>query len=548
MRYLLGLTLLFAACNDNKQSNDPDGDGFTSDDCAEGDAEVYPGALELCDGKDNNCDGSIDETQPEWYADTDGDGFGDPNTALLGCTTPTGFVADATDCDDTRNDIFPGAPEVCDQADNNCDGSIDNDAPPLTWYLDGDGDGHGTLEMSQESCAQPEGYADNSDDCNDADATIYPGAPEDCDPIDRNCNTIPDDDPIDGTAYYLDGDGDNFGDVTPTIACTRPEGALDTGTDCDDSDPAVNPAALEFCDADDRDEDCDGLADDADPSVYTATYAVWYVDGDQDGYGDVSQPSTLACNPPAGYSSTIQDCNDTDASINPGAVEVDDGVDQDCDESVDEIFYSAGNIVLTEVHRQPRFGGTASVANGVWIELYNASSRSIDLSGWYFVRTNSAVGTDAFFIDPTAGLIANPGDYLVLCKTDTYASVNDAASDLNCDYVWGDPTQASNYSDRYRDNTWNPQRDDDEIQIWWGGDSATGDLMDSIHWTYDSVSGYWPRDASQSMALDPDSLDATSNDAIASWCSTLVDSAYAWYSTGAINEYGTPGAANYNCP
>ena len=70
----------------------------------------------MCDGVDNNCDGSTDETTAldatEYYLDGDNDSFGDENTTLIACAQPSGYVIDSTDCDDNDDDIFPGAPEV----------------------------------------------------------------------------------------------------------------------------------------------------------------------------------------------------------------------------------------------------------------------------------------------------------------------------------------------------------------------------------------------------------------------------------------------------
>ncbi len=121
-------------------------------------------------------------------------------------------------------------------------------------------------------------------------------------------------------------DGDGYAGSTTTSACDQPAAAYTTSTDCNDSTASINPGATEVCDASNADEDCDGLADDADSSATGQTS--WYTDGDGDGYAGTS---SLFCDQPAGSSSSSTDCNDASASINPGATEVcGDGIDQNC--------------------------------------------------------------------------------------------------------------------------------------------------------------------------------------------------------------------------
>ena len=106
---------------------DAGGDGYASNvDCNDADAAINPGATEICDGIDNNCDGNIDEAGgATWYADADGDTYGDAASTTVSCDTPAGYVADNTDCNDGNDAINPAATEVCDGVDNNCDGNID---------------------------------------------------------------------------------------------------------------------------------------------------------------------------------------------------------------------------------------------------------------------------------------------------------------------------------------------------------------------------------------------------------------------------------------
>lgn len=106
---------------------DADGDGYASNvDCNDADAAINPGADEICDGIDNNCNGDIDEAGgATWYADADGDTYGDAAATTVSCDAPMGYVADNTDCNDGDDAINPAATEVCDGVDNNCDGNID---------------------------------------------------------------------------------------------------------------------------------------------------------------------------------------------------------------------------------------------------------------------------------------------------------------------------------------------------------------------------------------------------------------------------------------
>ena len=134
----------------------------TGDDCNDGDPTIFSGAVEICDGKDNNCNEQIDEGLS---IDADGDGHYAPGS----CQTPN------DDCDDNDPTIFPGATELCDGKDNNCNGEIDE---PL--YKDADQDGS---VVQAGGCPIPGIY-----DCNDNDSMIFPGNTESCDEKDNNCN------------------------------------------------------------------------------------------------------------------------------------------------------------------------------------------------------------------------------------------------------------------------------------------------------------------------------------------------------------------------
>ena len=153
MRWLSLLMIL--ACNNDKDSGtvedgtlstaDADGDGYTeaTGDCDDSNPALAPNAIETCDGIDNDCDGEIDEGATQTlYADSDGDGFGNINAPIEACTQQSGYVIIGTDCDDSNADAFPGGNEVCDGADNDCNGEIDEGVGDV-YYADGDADGHG---------------------------------------------------------------------------------------------------------------------------------------------------------------------------------------------------------------------------------------------------------------------------------------------------------------------------------------------------------------------------------------------------------------------
>jgi hypothetical protein len=168
----------------------PKGYARLSGDCNDTKGSVHPGATEICNGIDDNCDGGIDEgVSQTYYRDADGDGYGNPAISTVSCSKPKGYVTNNTDCDDTRSSVHPGAAEVCDGLDNNCNGTIDEGTVMTTWYRDADGDGYGNPLLPLQACAKPVGYVTNSTDCNDASASVHPGAAEVCgNGIDDNCN------------------------------------------------------------------------------------------------------------------------------------------------------------------------------------------------------------------------------------------------------------------------------------------------------------------------------------------------------------------------
>jgi hypothetical protein len=275
---------------------DADGDGFGNiffsqascdqpvgyvlnfDDCNDNDASLTTISTEVCDGLDNDCDGAVDNgfTYQDYFADMDGDGFGDQATLTNACAQPVGYVTDNTDCNDTDALINTAAVEICDAQDNNCDGMSDEG-----FDLDADG------------------YTTCSGDCNDSDASVNPtsteicgnGSDEDCDGVDSLCGTL---------------------GCTSPLACNfDPAATIDDGS-------CILPT-VEECDG--LDNDCDGLTDDGVLTTY-------YADVDGDGLGNPNN-TIAACSLLPGFVVNFQDCDDTDATLLGPGSSCDNGSDLD---------------------------------------------------------------------------------------------------------------------------------------------------------------------------------------------------------------------------
>ncbi|HJN77183.1 MAG TPA: MopE-related protein [Myxococcota bacterium] len=247
----------------------PDGYAPTGGDCDDSNPYAYPGAVEHCEGTDEDCDGEIDEgLEQTFFLDADQDGYGTDEVAIVACWAPEFFIDNGLDCDDSDAAIYPGALEVCDEADNDCDTEIDEHVVP-TWYHDADGDGHGDRETALEVCDAPEGYVAEEDDCDDTDPEANPSMPELCNGKDDDCDGSRDEpSAIDAPTWYQDSDRDGFGDSTVSkTLCHDIDGWVEDATDCDDTLAAVNPDSDEVCNG--RDDDCDGVVD---PDYFSSTF------------------------------------------------------------------------------------------------------------------------------------------------------------------------------------------------------------------------------------------------------------------------------------
>ena len=241
-----------------------------------------------------------------FYADADNDGLGDENTPVTACEAPTGYVDNSDDCDDT-NAALPATPgSSCTNGTIAADGCT---CTPCTnvFYADTDNDGLGDENAPLTACTVPFGYVDNSEDCDDTDATLPAPFGSSCSGgtiAADGCTCIPC-----TNTFYADMDEDGFGDENaPLTACTPPSGYVANSEDCDDTNAAIpaTPGAS-----------CNGGTIAADGCTCTPTIActnTFYADTDEDGLGDAATTIT-ACEAPTGYVDNSDDCDDTNASL-----------------------------------------------------------------------------------------------------------------------------------------------------------------------------------------------------------------------------------------
>ncbi len=310
-------------------------------DCADDAPLRHPQGLEVCNGLDDNCDGAADEDGAAgcglFSRDGDGDGFGHPTDLRCLCAAEGDYAARSnTDCDDAEPAAHPGGSETCDGVDNDCDGLTDEDGSGncTLHFADGDGDGHGNGALYACLCAASEAFPTTlGGDCADADPARHPGAAERCDGVDNDCDGLSDESgAADCTPYYRDGDGDAVGvqgDVRCACGPLPPHTATVAG-DCNDAVASVYPGAAEACNG--LDDDCDGTVDEAD----AAGCAVYFLDADRDSHGVATDARCLCVPVPPYVARVADDCDDGNPFAHPGAHEVCNGIDDDCNGDTDE--------------------------------------------------------------------------------------------------------------------------------------------------------------------------------------------------------------------
>lgn len=210
----------------------------------------------------------------------------------------------------------------------------------LEGYPDGDGDGFGAGDAELYCPGEGAGLSDSPLDCNDDDPTVFPGATERCNGIDDDCDAEIDQG-FQNRIYYPDKDEDGFGAQYPAQrACEPPPVTPEVpawvfnNEDCDDESPFVNPDAPEVCN-DGIDDDCNAISDDSDPDVLESSKITFFVDNDADGYGNTAFPRQ-GCAPQASWVDNADDCNDNNQGVNPGATEICNEIDDDCDLLIDD--------------------------------------------------------------------------------------------------------------------------------------------------------------------------------------------------------------------
>nr|AYM53415.1 lipoprotein [Melittangium lichenicola] len=441
------------------EAMDGDGDGYVSresggSDCADGEPTVNPGRTELCNNRDDNCNSRADEGfeaagqscgsagacqtlacnaegalscqtgSLRWYRDQDGDGEGTAQDSKDSCTQPAGYVLNSRDCDDTKRTRYSTATELCNGENDNCDDTVDEGfnvgascmdgicasqracvsttqaackSVQKTWFRDQDGDQHGATGAGTPSCqgTPPAGYVASSDDCDDTKTTVYKDAPELCDSFDNDCDSQKDE------GFDVGVTCSAANDCSGTKACT----ASGTTTECKATTP---------------------------PTQY-------YVDNDSDGYGQ-NGTGPLTCNTPSGYVTRGGDCRDGNPYIHPGAPELCDREDNDCNTATSEASVCPASGESWASYASDTADIWRSVAlydnGGVWIA--GGDKLSLRKAGQFtFDDLSCASGEDVYGIatNPTTGeaLLGGSAGFLARSLPAVNSCTNKGRQGINAD-------------------------------------------------------------------------------------------------------------------
>ncbi len=407
---------------------DLDEDGFDATvDCDDENAAVNPSAIELCNSVDDDCDGSIDDglTFVNYYTDADGDGYGSGAAVNLCANPGAGFVTNNTDCNDSNAALHAITVEVCNNFDDDCDGSIDDGLTFVNYYTDADGDGYGS-GAAVNLCANPgAGFVTNNIDCNNNNNAINPGAVEICgNAVDEDCS---------GTAavcvvlgctnstacnYNPSATNDNGSCTYPAQSYLNCNGTCINDTD---GDGVCNELEVAGC--------TDATACNYNPSATndngSCTYpAQSYLNcngsciNDTDGDGVCNELEIAGCTDAAACNYNPSATNDNGSCVFP-SLEICNGVDDDCDGQTDENLTSSS---IAAIAANSAAYPTCTTGNFFSANFNNASNSNALLENqgvaiWYKLTavTNALrVGLSAAYGDNAIWLYRNNGGCLQL--------------------------------------------------------------------------------------------------------------------------------------